>query len=145
MIAEMKFSPSKLGSPKAGTRGFGLVEVIVAVCVLGVMTAIAVPAISKVTDSGKERRNMRVAQEFAMIANNAMAAGSTAVSEASSVAEALELLVNGVEGEGIFEGTEFRLPNVSIAEQNAAAHHLILDGGILVYQPRESRGGRPSR
>ena len=144
MIAKMNIS-NKPGSRKARDRGFGLVEVIVAVCVLGVMTAIAVPAISKVADDGKERRSMRVAQEFSMIANNAMAAGSSAVADASSVAEALELLVSGVEGGGIFAGTQFQLPNVSVADQNAAAHHLILDDGILVYHPRAPRGGRPSR
>ena len=143
MIAELKIV-SQTGRRRRRQKGFGLVETVAAVCVLGIMTAIGVPAISKITDGSKDRKHQRVAQEFSMVANNAMAAGCREVAGAGSVAEALELLVSGVSGEGVFSGTSFQLPNVSVADQNAAARHLLLEDGILIYRPRAARGGRSS-
>ena len=141
-------SKTALQNPRhRGARGFGLVEAITTIAVLGILAAILIPAFSGVTEKANNRRYQRMAQEFSMLASNAMAAGNTEISEASTVAEVLELLVTGVHGSGVFEETEFRIPNVSMADQTGAARHLVVEHGMLIYKPIEtpSRAFRASR
>jgi type II secretory pathway pseudopilin PulG len=107
-----------------------------AVAVLAILTAIALPSLSAMMGGADERRIARIAQEFAQAANSALAAGSDDFASASSVAEVIEILSAGVEGRGVFAGTEFRVPGVAPEVRIRAAAHLSLDQGTLVYSSK---------
>lgn len=134
-------SKTNIDKATSRRRGFGLVELMTAIAVLAVITAIAVPAFSGASESAELRRCQRIAQEYATLAGNANAAGSLELLDCASVAQALEKLSNGVYGSGVFEGTMFRLPNVSLHDMTEAAHHLtLMTGGSLAYSPVEPHG-----
>ena len=132
-------SAKRIRSPRhaQGLRGFGLVELMVAVSVILIIAAIAVPALAGYSDEATTRRCQRIAQDYAMLANSAIAAGNESIGQAGSVAGVLELISQGVKGSGIFSDTEFRLPSVSISDQNNAAHHLKYKDGTLYFDPAE--------
>lgn len=122
---------------KGGRCGFGLVEVITVVAILGIMTSILVPAMAGVTESANNRRCQRIAQEFAYLFSSSLVAGCPDLRDPSSVSEVLEKLVVGVRGRGVFADTVFRLPNVRLADQNGAADYLAIENQVLVYSPRD--------
>ena len=123
---------------KARVSGFGLVELLTVIAVLGIMTSILVPAMAGVSESANTRRCQRIAQEFATLYTSSIAAGCTDLDNPTSVSEVLEKLTAGVNGTGIFVDTQFRLPNVDLADQNEAAHHLSIQDGMLIYNPEEA-------
>ncbi len=133
----MRHHQTEREATKARQAGFGLAEVVIVVAVLGVLTAIVVPAMASVSDNANAKRCQRIAQEFASLSNFAVASGSEELIASTSVAEALDQLVKGVSGTGVFADTIYRLPNVTLADQNEAAHHLELRDSVLIYNPKE--------
>jgi prepilin-type N-terminal cleavage/methylation domain-containing protein len=135
MITNLKTIQS---SPSKGrVSGFGLVELLTVIAVLGIMTSILVPAMAGVSESANTKRCQRIAQEFAALYMSSIAAGCTDLDNPASVSEVLEKLIAGVKGSGVFADTQFRLPNVALADQNESAHHLSIEGGLLIYSPQE--------
>lgn len=116
-------------------RAFSLAEMLIVVAVIGVITALAVPLLSGADkmEHAKVRRN---AQNFAKVANQAIAAGDMTIPEAKDAAAVVELLSVGIEGSGVFEGTVFRVPGLGAAEREAVLAHLSLEGGSLNYHPQ---------
>mgnify|MGYP001827804516 CR=1 FL=1 len=126
---------SAIRDARVRSGGFGLVELITAIAVLGVLASILFPFYNNVQDGAQERKCKRIAQEFAAISTSASAAGSYDLADAGSVAEAMELLVNGVSGSGLFGETQFRVSQVRHTDQSMAAHYLTLRDGVLIYDP----------
>lgn len=122
-------------SRRSQRRGFGLVETLTAVAILGILTAISAPILAKTTDQMDEKRSLRIAQEYAQLAANASAAGATEIAEAENVSQALQALGEGINGSGVFEETQFRLPNVGEVERAGASLHLEMRDGMLIYHP----------
>lgn len=129
------FDKGTCKSLRTKRRGFGLVETLTAVAILGILTAISAPILAKTTDQMDEKRSLRIAQEYAQLAANASAAGATEIAEAETVDQALQALGVGITGSGVFEETQFRLPNVGDAEKAGASLHLEMRGGMLIYHP----------
>lgn len=118
-------------SRKPSAIGLSLVEVLIVVAVIGIISAIAVPSVGRVTDNANSSKAKRNAQDIASIGTAAQSVGYVFVG--SSVNEAAQELVNGVTGKGSFSETVFRMPHLSQKEIDAALSHLELVGGALVY------------
>ena len=119
-----------------GKRGFGLVELITVIAVIGVLGAIAIPAMAGLSEEADIRRCQRIAQEYSLQINNAIAAGNEELMNATTVAEAIELISKGVKGTEVFEDAVFKLPGVSLADRTGAAYHLSLVNGAIIFDPR---------
>ncbi len=65
----------KLHPVKAVQKGFSLVEMLVVIAVIGIIAAIAVPNIGKITDSAKDSTLRRNAQNIASVFASAQAVG----------------------------------------------------------------------
>lgn len=65
----------KLHPVKAIQKGFSLVEMLVVIAVIGIIAAIAVPNIGKITDSAKDSTLRRNAQNIASVFASAQAVG----------------------------------------------------------------------
>jgi len=137
MRSQAKQRAFSLDRQNRANRGFGLVEMITVLAIIGIMASILVPAMAGISESAKTHRCQRIAQEFAILFASSQAAGTVDFEDPSSVSEVLDQLVVGVRGSGVFFDTVFRLPNVKMADQNEAAHHLAIHEGVLIYNPRE--------
>ncbi len=117
-------------------KGFSLVEMLVVIAVIGIIAAIAVPQIGRINDSAQDAKNRRNAQNIASVFASAQAAGLdffVAGDEAATIAAVV--LGATVVDEGPFEDTFFGVPNLSAAEQAAAAPFLEMDEvtGMIRY------------
>ena len=99
--------------------------------------AMAVPLVAQVTHEASATTHQRNAQSLAALANQAVAAGDLTIPAAGSVEEVVDLLLAGVDGEGVFEGTVFRLDMLDAEDKAGAMRLLTLDSGILLYDPEQ--------
>lgn len=128
-----------------GRSGFGLTELITVIAILGILAAIVLPTMGSMADSANERRCQRIAQEFSLLANNAIAAGNEELAAVSNVAQAIQLISDGVYGSEVFADTLFRLPNIAMADRTEAAHHLSIQNGRIVFDPKKRVSCRDRR
>lgn len=93
-------------------KGFSLVELLVVIAVIGVIAAIAIPAMSGVFENSTIAKNKRNAQTIASLYANLRAAGGTVDSpNAANIAAALSTSP-GISGSanGAFASTKFYAP-----------------------------------
>jgi prepilin-type N-terminal cleavage/methylation domain-containing protein len=128
----MKFSEN---SQKHGfNQGFSLIEVQIAVAVIAVITAIAVPQVCRINDRAQAAKDKANAQHVSAVAAAATAAGVVFRDLDSAVAQ-----LTGAEGavisEGIFAGGRYRLTSLSSTEVEGAKRHLRFANGQLTVVP----------
>ena len=127
------------------SRGFSLVELLVVIAVIGVMSAIAVPALSNINENANVSRAKSQAQDIAAMFNSGRTAG--AFTAATDVPTAMNAVGTGAEGTGGLAGSKFIVPGVS-STMNAAnpeaerpSYYLAWQDGGLVY---DESGGNAS-
>lgn len=110
--------------------GFGLTEVLMVVAILGVITALALPALAGVLQGGRSAKSKQQAQTIAQTFAAAEAVGAVfAVSSREGVVDALTR-PEGVTGVGIFENVIFSV-KLTAAEQNEVRTSPFLVGRTL--------------
>ena len=126
----MNLNPAKPGVP----RGFTLVELLVAVAVIGVLTAIGISSMTGLTESAEVSKNRRNAQFAATIYSSARAAGATFASPVSDKEGLVHELIEGKNGRGHLRDTVFQLSGVSFTEASSLARYLEFSGSVgLLY------------
>ena len=103
---------------KMATQGFSLTEMLSVVGVIGILSAIAIPNLSRIRESGQESAAKRNAQNLVSICQSAQSAGLRFCGEGTIFNKTVENIVNGghVQG-GTFDGSYFGLPHLSETEQ----------------------------
>ena len=90
------------------SRGFSLIELLMAMAVISTLAAVAIFNFSSIVDQGRDASAMRNAQQFRDTYAAAKAAG--AKFSTANVTGILEELIAGKKGNGLFASSEFRLP-----------------------------------
>jgi len=124
----------------AAPRGFSLVEMLVVIAVIGVIAAIAIPNIGSVGNSAKVATAQRNAQSIVSLYQYGTAAG-IAWAGADRNAKIQSVVTGAVPSDGAFAGKSFKLPSMSLADQQAAYKYVGFDGTDLFY---DKAGGQAS-
>jgi prepilin-type N-terminal cleavage/methylation domain-containing protein len=118
----------------ASNRAFSLLEMLVVICIIGVLTSITMIAINP----GKRQRiesvaHRRTAQEYCTLAHVVEAAGAQATVP-NDLLQTLRRLTAGVTiTSGAYKSQTFSVPNVDAPTQVAVSAYLELKNGELVY------------
>ena len=116
-------------------QGFSLVEMLGVIAVIAVISALAVPMLARAASGAGGSKDHRNAQGLATMAANAVASGDLSIPAASDADEVIDLLIAGVEGSGVFEGTWFQVHNLAPNDRVAAVALLEFRDGTLHYAP----------
>jgi prepilin-type N-terminal cleavage/methylation domain-containing protein len=111
--------------------GFSLVELLIAIFIIGILAMLIVPTFVMQVESSDETKAKLNAQTVASLASQARIAGATEFDRANTVPEAIQALVNGVHGKGHLSNSEFKLNPMSPDEITMVSRHLTITGGAL--------------
>lgn len=127
-------------SPRTSrTSGFGFIDMLVALSVIGIIVSIVLPFFGGDITSARQARDQRNAQNFCTLCTAAEAAGLDLVNSSTTVQQVLESLADGViVSDGPLAGVSFKLPGVDDAGILGAAKFLAIEGGELLYRSNES-------
>lgn len=125
-------NPHRSSSQKS-PAGFSLFEVLVMVALLGIMTAIVVPALTS-SSRYEAARNQRNAQEMTAICSAAQAAGLNLVVPGDLAATVRNILNGGSPLSGPFKDKHFGASGLTEPDALKAITYLKLQDTALLYQ-----------
>ncbi len=122
-------------------RGFSLLELLIAIAILGTIAAIAIVSLTGVGDSAKVTTARSQAQRIATVFAAGYASGAPVFIGANSVNAAMNAVGAGSSGSGTTRTAWFQLPGISAGMDSGkpaahrAQHYLAWEDGMLVYNP----------
>jgi hypothetical protein len=105
---------------------------LTAVAVIGILAAMAVFQISRVRAAAEIAKDQKNAQQIVSMYHSARAMGVN-FDGANKKATIANVIAGGVVRRGVFEGTFFGLPQLSVDEQDRAAIYIDVAGEALQY------------
>lgn len=131
-LDEMKVPPLKK------PRGFSLVEMLTTISVIGILSAAALPSVSRINQASEQATQKRNAQNLAAVCASAQAAGLNFVT--NDFDQTLVAVAEGGEVVGgVFDGSYFGVPGLSEQAISEAAQFLELRNGSLLYCGGDSK------
>ncbi len=124
-------------------RGFSLIEVMLAVTIIGIMASIALPILSQSSQYAKAR-NVRNAQEMVSICQQAQAAGVDFVVPGNLDLTIANVLRGGSPSDGPFRGYVFSLRSLNNENASKAKPYLRVVGKALIVNPNGDVSPSPS-
>ena len=122
-------------TPSIPSSGFSLVEVLTTVALIGILTAIAIIAVSNLNDVITDTHDQRNAQEFVVVCTSATTAGVNFASSGDLDTTLNAIVTGATPTDGVFKGRTFMLPGLSSQDVTNAKHYLVLLDGQLTYHP----------
>lgn len=117
------------------SRAFSLVELLVAIAVIGILGAVAVPTISNTSDNSRIVRAKTMAQDIASVFASGQTAGAFAsVADVPSAMNAVGMGANGTTG---LNDVRFQIAGVSatmfqsLPENQRPSYYLKWEGGLV--------------
>lgn len=133
--------PAKNQHSTSGTqRGLSLVELMIALIILGFMALICINVFGGAGEAARDQKDKRNAQEIASVAAIASAAGAQFVIPGDEKATIEHLRDGCTPTGGAFKGRLFRLPSLGEAEITGAMRYLALNDTELQYHVDGSAG-----
>lgn len=108
-----------------------MVELLVAIGILGIITAIAVPVLTPVRENARINKDARNAQTIVAMASAAQAAG--AALDLSSVDSAINQLKGGVTGNQSFASSTFKVAPFSAEDIAGISEYISITDNSLVF------------
>lgn len=118
--------PIKRKSGRAAP-GFGLMELLISIMVIGVVCGFAVMAFGGARSGAVDVRDKRNAQEIAGVASAALAAGANFIVEGDEKSTINNLREGCSPTHGIFKGRLFKIPDMHDPEIKGAMRFLALN------------------
>ena len=107
--------------------GFGLMELLVSICVIAIVCSFAVMAFGGARAGAVDVRDKRNAQEIAGVASAALAAGANFIVEGDEKSTIDNLRQGCSPAHGIFKGRLFKIPAMHDPEVKGAMRFLALN------------------
>ncbi len=120
--------------------GLSLLELLITICILAVVTNIALMAMGSARQGAEDQKDKRNAQEIANVAAMANAAGASFIVPGDEKATIENLRTGTTPATGAFGGRLFRISNMQDAEIIGAMRFLALNNTDLQYRMDGSSG-----
>ncbi len=123
-------------SSSRGIGGFSLLEMLVVICLIGIVAAVAVGWYGGAHRDLIERvTNQRNAQEIVSLGVCATVSGADFVVPGNKQATVENLIAGTVGRHGIWKGKTFRLTSMQLDALPKALPFVKFDAGLLLYEP----------
>ena len=121
---------------RANRKGLSLIELLVAISVLGFLSAIAIPIVSNVFNKASKSAAQQTAKQIAQAAVSATATGNTEIMDSNTLDEAIEAVIDGLEITIGQETSTYDLGLINDSHLQDAKEFLGWQDGVIIFCPQ---------